>query len=347
MAVCYFEPSASSARACRQDMETALWSSVGALLADQLPDDHAALPDKPASTSLLDFGAYSDIRIEHPADGKMSPGVVAQAQDYLLARMTGASRPTVVEATPAFPIAMPAISCLSLDTYSSAQIETLRRWWDIDPGNALCLMAVSPDRLHDTRAQIALAFERMKDCAPELYDETLVTIRDIIVALPGAATGLELGGASSFALWGALAINPDTQDDDGWVHYFKTIAHEAGHNLLFALARSEPLVRNNIDDTYSSPLRSDPRPMDGIFHAGFVSARESYALDKLLTWHENTGGLCARDAELAEAFFENAVIAFWQCSEILRKEADLAALGEAILADCERFMREEFTVLTG
>ena len=86
--------------------------------------------------------------------------------------------------------------------------------------------------------------------------------------------------------------------------------------------------------------------MDGIFHAGFVSARESYALDKVLTWHEHCGGLSAPEFELATAFFENAVIAFWQCSEILRQDADLAPLGEAILTDCERFMRDEFALVT-
>ncbi len=324
-------------------METALWESVAALLANQLPGDCGSPPTSNLATGALDFGAYFDINMAHPAVGALSDPVKASAADYLLGRLNPASG---LRAQPA-PINFPRISTLAPDTYSADQIETLRRWFDIEPANLLRLMPVSSERLEAAEREITVAFKRLHQCAPELHDETQVTIRDIIVALPGAETGLELGGVSSFALWGALAINPDTQDVDGWVHYFKTIVHEAGHNVLFAFARTEPFVLNDINSRYSSPLRSDPRPMDGIFHAAFVSARESHAFSRLLGWHEDGGGLTDAEIVLSEDFLEAGVIAFWQCSEILRSEALLSPLGDAILSDCEKFMRDEFDLITG
>lgn len=349
MALAYFEPSAGRARECRRALDDTLWSSAKVLLAEGLPQrDGQTAADIADSRSAiaLDYGAYSDIQIAHPSEGELPADVKAEAWDYLLKRMTGPRNALTVQGTPATESGLPRISTLSEESYSLAEIETFRRWWDIEPQNALGLTAVPDDRLENTRRQISLSFELMQQCAPELHRETLEIVHDIIVATPGAPQGLDLGGVSSFALWGAFAINPDTQDVDGWVHYFKTIVHEAGHSLLFAFARSEPLVQNHPDETYSSPVRPDLRPMDGIFHAAFVSAREAYALDRLLSWHEKTERLSAREVELAEGFFEDGVIAFWQCSEILRRDARLTPLGNTILRECERFMREEFTLVT-
>ena len=51
------------------------------------------------------------------------------------------------------------------------------------------------------------------------------------------------------------------------------LVHEITHSLLFGLSIEEPLVRNAPDESYKSPLRSEPRPMDGIFHATLVCGR--------------------------------------------------------------------------
>ena len=57
--------------------------------------------------------------------------------------------------------------------------------------------------------------------------------------------------------------------------------HESGHSLLFGVNAGAPLVENDARERYPSPLREDPRPMDGIVHASYVLARMYYALSHL------------------------------------------------------------------
>jgi hypothetical protein len=79
------------------------------------------------------------------------------------------------------------------------------------------------------------------------------------------------GGVTSLLVWGASFIN---------VEFYKTrwdavqfLVHEITHSLLLGLSCDQPLVQNSPDENYKSPLRSEPRPMDGIFHATLVCAR--------------------------------------------------------------------------
>lgn len=83
------------------------------------------------------------------------------------------------------------------------------------------------------------------------------------------ATGF--GGVSSLMVWGGAFANAKHYQD--LLQAADFFVHESTHALLFALSHEEPLVLNNITDVYPSPLRSDPRPMDGIFHASLVCAR--------------------------------------------------------------------------
>ena len=62
----------------------------------------------------------------------------------------------------------------------------------------------------------------------------------------------------------------------------ETLAHEAAHSLLFGIQISGPLVLNPDDARFASPLRVDLRPMDGVYHATFVSARMHFAMQELL-----------------------------------------------------------------
>lgn len=59
------------------------------------------------------------------------------------------------------------------------------------------------------------------------------------------------------------------------------LAHEAGHCLLFGLTIDEPLVLNDDNEMFLSPLRPDPWPMDGICHATLQSVRMAWAMEAL------------------------------------------------------------------
>ena len=219
------------------------------------------------------------------------------------------------------------------------------RWWDIEPDNAMALTGVSDAQLDTARRLIALAYECLSQAVPEMHEETTAIVKEIVVSRQEDTRLHEFAGATSFALWGAILVNCEAHA--GWPQYFKTIVHEAAHNLLFALARSEPLVSDDPHELRHSPLRRQDRPMDGIYHAAFVSARESLALDRLLSWQEQAGELSEEEAETLEDFLEGSVIAFWDCAEAVRGEGHLTPLGETILSECEAFMTANFALQPG
>lgn len=79
------------------------------------------------------------------------------------------------------------------------------------------------------------------------------------------------GGVTSVMAWGATFVNIEAYQTRWDAMQF--LVHEITHSLLFGLSSDQPLVLNLAEESYPSPLRADPRPMDGIFHATLVCAR--------------------------------------------------------------------------
>jgi HEXXH motif-containing protein len=152
------------------------------------------------------------------------------------------------------------------------------------------------------------------------------------------------GGISSFAAWGAICLNQPVHTH--WTEYFKQLVHETAHLLLFAMAREQALVLNDANERHPSALRDDDRPIDGIFHAAFVSAREAFALSAWLDWQEtqppevNTSD----DWSRMEQALTSSVLAFWDCCEQLDAHAHLSELGQQILSTTRAYVQETFDV---
>jgi HEXXH motif-containing protein len=339
----YFHPSIEGARDCRKAMDGALWTSVGELLAGAAAEKANAASDGPANdaepTSLLDFGAYFDLELKPPAEEEVPAEAKAAAIARLQRRLPFADK----QRTPTEP---PRITNFSAEYYSADEIERMRRWWDIEPANRMGIVRATDAEFARSCDAIEVAMAHLRDALPELHGEILTIIRDIVLAKPDGSNLINYSGASSFALWGALTVNAETQVD--WLQFYRQIVHEAGHNLLFGIAREQPLVLDDPSDRRSSPIRADPRPMDGIFHAAFVSAREVLALDALLCRHESTGCLSADDAAVVEDLLQISALAFWDSVEAVRGGgAQLTGLGDAVLADCEAYMNATFAIEAG
>ncbi len=119
----------------------------------------------------------------------------------------------------------------------------------------------------------------LQAATPELHGEITSLLSEMLFAQAPAGAAMEFDGASHYQFWGLLLLNPSHHHTP--LGIAEVLAHEAGHSLLFGLTIEEPLVRNDDYELFVSPLRPDPRPMDGIYHATFVSARMAWAMEAL------------------------------------------------------------------
>lgn len=205
----------------------------------------------------------------------------------------------------------------------------------IDPNPGITPWICSPghtegfqQRVHDSLALIEVA-------DPALAGE----IRGLVVQVVGAApfhgpNAQPFGSVSSLMLWGLLVLNMERYRTAA--DLVQGLVHEAAHLLLFAHSIEGPLVTNAIDERYLSPLRSDPRPMDGVFHATFVSARMHYVNRKLREATNATFAPVAID-ELDRRLSDLRMLYFGGLKTV-REHARLTESGQKILEDSLDYM---------
>lgn len=114
---------------------------------------------------------------------------------------------------------------------------------------------------------------------PELHREIGYLVSQTIMVASDPRAAIQFDGGSCYMLWGGLFLNITLPRD--LVTLAEVIVHESAHIMLYAFAAEEALVENDDDELYSSPLRTDERPMDGIYHATYVSARMHYAMNRV------------------------------------------------------------------
>ena len=149
---------------------------------------------------------------------------------------------------------------------------------DDDPHQPMNLETVSPDETARVRALTLDVQTIMEAVSPSLWREIRTFGHQIILAT-NRQDGMCFGSATSLFLWGAIALNPAFVPDR--VTLLETLAHEAAHALLIGLTLGANLTLNDPAERFSSPMRCDPRPMEGVAHATFVLARMVFALEEM------------------------------------------------------------------
>ncbi len=164
----------------------------------------------------------------------------------------------------------------------------------IDDGMELA--PISDTKAADFSGILGEGLDLMQRALPDLFGEIDAIVYEVLLAQAPENMKMEFDGASHYQFWGLLMLNPKHHKTPMAV--VEVLAHEAAHSLLFGLTIEEPLVFNPDDDLYPSPLRVDPRPMDGIYHATFVSARMAWAMEHLAASGLLSADQCneARDA---------------------------------------------------
>lgn len=333
-----FLPSAARADSLREAMGASWRQSLTRSL--QTRPGQASFPTAtpPAgwAPSALDFGAYFDLCLVVPDGEPARLEPVGEVAFRWLQQRFAKPAPTKQSGPPPLETEL-KVTTLSELFYSSAEIARFERWLDMDAERPLALEGIGASRLMVSTRELRLAWQTLGAVTPALRDEIAIISPEVVLARSGEAEGGGFDGVSSFCLWGCMVLNTGTHHDS-W-DYFCGLMHESAHNLLFALARNEPLVLNPIEALFDSPLRDEPRPMDGIFHAAFVSAREVYALRHAVA---HTGELPGDSLDRQRTGLRERLsvseAAFWAADKTLQRHGQLSPLGASVLQELRSHM---------
>ncbi|WP_374441045.1 HEXXH motif-containing putative peptide modification protein [Stella sp.] len=218
-------------------------------------------------------------------------------------------------------------------TLGAGQAERYRGLFDDDPASPLAIAPLDPDALDRARALGAAGLDLLDRGVPELAGEVRAILREIVFARGTPAPGEEtFQGASTFLAWGAVLLNATEQPDR--VALAESLAHETGHSILSGFSRGAPLVANADAERHASPLRTDPRPLDGIVHATYVLARMHYCLDRLIA----SGVLTADEQAKATAARADRRRAFAAGLGVVDAHARLTEIGRSAFEPARAYM---------
>ena len=323
VAAAFFDPSAERAQQLDQRMRRRLAESVRYIAAEgaaQLkpPPDLlgrflAHLESGPVSPHS--FGAYYDLVLALDEDDLESAG------QHLIEMLSA-------------PLPPPALRIVAFgDAARERDSDRQRRHVDTDPTVSVEILPPSAEAVATCRRRIEATLALIDSANPELGGEIRALVREIVLAVGSSGPGvLHFDGAASFMLWGAVYLNAASHETT--VEMVQALAHECAHSLLFGLSTDGPLVQNDEGERFASPLRTDPRPIDGILHATFVTARMHQAVARLL----GAEALAGSDrAEAERALATNAEL-FARGLATLDQHARLTPIGAAALAGARAYM---------
>ncbi len=216
------------------------------------------------------------------------------------------------------------------------QAERYARLIDDDPDEPIRMQKIADVAAAAKAVADALALIDASD--PVFAAEIRDIAREIVVAEPARAqdTGALaiFDGASTFYLWGAVFSRLSGKSR---VDLAQTFAHETGHLLLFGLMMGQPLVENAYDERYDSPLREDPRPMEGLVHAAYVIARMHRCLAVLVAG----GQLSPDEMQNARADMERYKDQFDRAIELIDQRARFSDTGAEIFGNAVAYMKTQ------
>lgn len=223
---------------------------------------------------------------------------------------------------------------LALKDYRTDRVsDRFRRFVDTDPANHFTILPPPPEKVAACRQRIESAFALLDRASPDFSNEIRALLREIVLAVgPDDPDAMLFDGASSFMLWGALVLNADSYQND--LDMVQVLAHESGHNLLFGLCADGPMIENDDAERYASPVRRDPRPMDGIVHAAFVIARMHQAVRALL----DADAVPSDQKSEAENALANLQKNFAHAMDTVDQHALLTPLGRSVMEGARSYM---------
>lgn len=101
----------------------------------------------------------------------------------------------------------------------------------------------------------------------DYYQEMLTLVSELLILKTDS-----LKAGSSFDIFGMIYINA-ANASQSVINMVDLLIHETAHFYLHSLSVDDPLVLNDYEERFFSPIRGSNRPMIGIYHAAFVLFR--------------------------------------------------------------------------
>ena len=209
---------------------------------------------------------------------------------------------------------------------------------NVDPTTQINFKALSTSKFDYIRRIANDAFAVFARAAPELGAEIRSLLTEIVFV--SSVPNLSFGGATSFFCWGALFLNADRHRT--LVAMIDGLTHESAHAHLFSLSLGDFFVTNPDDERHPSPLRRDLRPLDGLFHATYVSARMHYAHSRVI----ESGVLSENEESEARKTLAASRTAFSEGLKTLNDYASLTPLGGRVIDAARCYMIEQGVALS-
>jgi len=157
---------------------------------------------------------------------------------------------------------------LTPDCFSPAEARLLRQQFCSESLKGQQVARLPANKIETLEDELANALRLLELYAPQANSDFRAITREIIPVCGRSHKGMTFDGCSSLERWGAILVNICRKRTP--LVLAETLVHESAHSLLFAVQLDDYLALNPSTDRYHSPLRIDPRPIDGIFHATFV-----------------------------------------------------------------------------
>lgn len=286
-----FSPDAGHAVRCDRAMHAGLADSL-----QQICD---------ASDGKVEFdrAAIERLMAEIAAGRRLSPNAFALYYELVPALLEGrfdAARLSLAELARQQAIEAPLRVLALGDPAMADRAQRYLRFMNSDTVHTYIFLPPSEDEVSSFMQRFADVMALLRQAAPEFVAELKALISELILVTGPEDAKVHFDGGSSYQLWGALFLNAGRRKTR--VDLIDALAHESAHSRLFSLCTEEALVRNADDETHASPLRAEPRPLDGVYHATFVSARMHWAMSRLiasglLSEEELALAIKARDAD--------------------------------------------------
>jgi hypothetical protein len=212
-------------------------------------------------------------------------------------------------------------------TLSESTARRYLTYVNVDPTQQINFKALSASKFDNIRRVANDAFDVLDRVSPEISAETRSLVTEIVFV-----SSVSFGAATSFFCSGALFFNADRHRT--LVTMIDGLTHESAHAHLFALSLGDSFVTNPDDELHPSPLRRDPRPLDGLFHATYVSARVHYAHSHVI----ESGVLSENEESEARKTLAASLTAFSKGLKTLNDYASLTPLGRRVMDDARSYM---------